>query len=331
MSSKIPDDLLPMEALAVAKLPEGKDWRYEPKWDGFRCLAHKDGKEIRLTSKSGKPLNRYFPDIVAVLEAVQCSHFLLDGELVIETEEGYSFGDLQLRLHPAASRVAKLAAEFPATFVLFDLLLDENGDTYFEAEFSKRRKQLERFFKKYLKSDRLILSQQTDSLPDAQKWLTSHKARIDGIVAKNVTDLYRPSERIMQKYKAAKTADCIVGGFRYGTNSDTVASLLLGLYDDDGKLNHVGFTSSMKDIDKVALTKKLEKLIKAPGFTGKAPGGPSRWSTERSTDWQPLKPELVVEVKYDHVSDERFRHGTKFLRWRPDKKPAQCKMEQLQK
>jgi ATP-dependent DNA ligase len=319
----------PMEALSVTALPKGKQWRYEPKWDGFRCLAHKQDGKIELVSKSGRPLNRYFPDIVALLEQVKAPQFVLDGELVIERDEGYSFGDLQLRLHPAASRVAKLVKESHATFVVFDLLVDDKGVSLVDETFTERRERLEQFYAKYLKRNFLVLSPQTASMKTANSWLKSYKKHIDGIVAKNSEETYQPGERIMQKFKQLKTADCVVGGFRYGTNSSTVASLLLGLYDAAGKLHHVGFTSSLKDIDKAALTKKLEKLITPPGFTGNAPGGPSRWSTERSGDWHPLKPELVVEVKYDHVSDGRFRHGTKFLRWRPDKAPRQCTMEQI--
>lgn len=318
-----------MEALAVSALPEGPDWVYEPKWDGFRCLAFKHNKEVTLISKSGKPLNRYFPDVVTILEKLQAPQFVLDGELVVEVDKRYSFGDLQLRLHPAASRVAQLAGEFPATLVLFDMLMDAKGVDLIQQPLAGRRLQLEAFFSKYNHSEYLLLSPQTAALKQAGKWLTSYKHHIDGIVAKNTAAPYQPGERAMQKYKQLKTADCVVGGFRYGTKSSQVASLLLGLYDADGKLNHVGFTSALKDVDKAALTSKLEKLIAPPGFTGNAPGGPSRWSTERSADWQPLKPELVVEVKYDHVSDARFRHGTKFLRWRPDKAPAQCTLEQL--
>lgn len=325
LSNKTP----PMEALLVSELPQGKAWRYEPKWDGFRCLAFKRDEKIDLISKSGKALNRYFPDVVALLEAVKAPQFVLDGELVIEKDAGYSFGDLQLRLHPAASRVATLVKETHATFVVFDLLVDDKGTSLVGKTLMERRKQLESFYAKYLKRDFLELSPQTASLKTANNWLKSYKKRIDGIVAKNSDDIYQPGERAMQKFKPLKTADCVVGGFRYGTNSKTVASLLLGLYDETGKLNHVGFTSALKDLDKIELTKKLEKLIAPPGFTGNAPGGPSRWSTERSADWQPLKPELVVEVKYDHVSDQRFRHGTKFLRWRPDKAPRLCAMEQL--
>jgi ATP-dependent DNA ligase len=322
-------DTPPMEALSVPSLSKGKAWRYEPKWDGFRCLAFRQNGTIDLMSKAGKPLNRYFPDIVALLEHVKAQQFVLDGELVIEKNKGYSFGDLQLRLHPAASRVATLVKASHATFVVFDLLVDDKGRSLVDKTFMERRAALEAFYSKYLQRDFLVLSPQTASLKTANSWLKSYRKQIDGIVAKDSTLPYKPGERAMQKFKQLKTADCVVGGFRYGTNSTLVASLLLGLYDADGKLNHVGFTSALKTVDKAALTSKLEKLIAPPGFTGNAPGGPSRWSTERSGDWQPLQPKLVVEVQYDHVSDARFRHGTKFLRWRPDKAPGQCTMEQL--
>lgn len=322
--------LSPMEAFLVDALPAGKEWRYEPKWDGFRCLAYKRGKKITLQSKSGKPLNRYFPDIVAMLLQLPAKNFVLDGELLIMRDEGYSFGDLQLRLHPAASRVAKLVAEASATFVIFDLLENEAGGNLTGKPFANRRAQLEKFHGKYGGKDKnFLLSPQTHLLKKAQGWLKMKGWRIDGIVAKNADDAYAPGDRMMQKYKVIRTADCVVGGFRYGTGSKEVASLLLGLYDDQGLLNHVGFTSSIPKDERKALTKKLEKLIAKPGFTGKAPGGPSRWSTDRSAEWQPLKPELVVEVAFDQVTDDRFRHGTKLVRYRPDKSPQQCKMEQI--
>jgi ATP-dependent DNA ligase len=321
-----------MEALLVGQLPEGREWRYEPKWDGFRCLAFKSGRGVRLRSKSGKPLERYFPDIVSVLRRLPARAFVLDGELLVKGPNGYSFSDLQMRLHPAASRVRMLAREQPATFVIFDLLESEKGKNVMSAPFSTRRGELERFWKQYCsKEPAVVLSPQTDSIGEAVKWLDSSGWYIDGIVAKRSTAAYAPGERVMQKYKAIRTADCVVGGFRYGKNSHQVGSLLLGLYDKEGRLNHVGFTSSIAKADKPSLTKTLEGLIHEPGFTGTAPGGPSRWSTERSTQWKPLSPRLVVEVSFDHVTDDRFRHGTKLLRFRPDKAPTQCTMEQLQR
>ena len=328
MSTRTP---FPMEALLVNELPEGKEWRYEPKWDGFRCLAHKRGPTVTLRSKSGRPLERYFPDIVGLLEKLAVRTFLLDGELLVEGEKGYSFSDLQMRLHPAASRVHMLAQKQPATFVIFDILKTEDDQTLMSAPLSQRRRLLEQFYETYCSKEKAIrLSPQTDSLSEAMDWLSSSGWYIDGIVAKKNTDVYVPGERVMQKYKPMRTADCVVGGFRYGKDSDEVGSLLLGLYDDAGRLNHVGFTSTIAKADKPSLTKKLERLIQEPGFTGNAPGAPSRWSTDRSTQWKPLSPKLVVEVSFDHVTDSRFRHGTKLIRFRPDKSPRQCTMEQLQ-
>jgi len=319
-----------MEARIVPALPQGAGWMYEPKWDGFRCIADKENGKVQLTSKSGKPLNRYFPDVVEMLENLSPPCFILDGEIVIARGDDYSFSDLQLRLHPAASRVRKLAAENPATYIAFDLLMSPDGKNTKSLPFARRRALLEKFFKnKAGENARLILSPQTGDDETAQSWLDSFRGRVDGIVAKNADDIYVPGERIMQKYKPLRTADCVVGGFRYGSDSPYVGSLLLGLYDDQGLLHHIGFTTTISRADKPALTKKLESLIAPPGFTGSAPGGPSRWSTERSGQWQPLKPVLVVEVSYDHVTDNRFRHGTKLIRWRPDKSPEQCRFEQI--
>jgi len=319
-----------MEALLVPRLPEGNDWRYEPKWDGFRCLAHKDDRGVTLRSKSGKPLERYFPDVVTVLTRLPVRTFVLDGELLVKGDAGYSFSDLQMRLHPAASRVKMLAEKQPATFVIFDLLETERGRHTLSLPLSERRSLLEAFWKDHCSTEQAImLSPQTDSAATAMKWLQSSGWSIDGIIAKKSTDPYLPDERAMQKYKPIRTADCVVGGFRYGKDSREVGSLLLGLYDKEGRLNHVGFTSGIAKADKPSLTKRLETLIHEPGFTGNAPGAPSRWSTERSTQWKPLLPKIVVEVSFDHVTDEHFRHGTKLIRFRPDKSPKQCTMEQL--
>ena len=328
MAARTP--ILPMEALLVGRLPEGKEWRYEPKWDGFRCLAYKRDRTVTLRSKSGKPLERYFPDVVKILQTLAVRNVVLDGELLVKGDRGYSFSDLQMRLHPAASRVNMLAQKQPATFVIFDIVETEQGTNIMSAPLSERRRVLERFWKKYCSKEKAVkLSPQTDSIAEAMKWLHSSGWYIDGIVAKKSTDAYAPGERVMQKYKLIRTADCVVGGFRYGNDSKEVGSLLLGLYDEHGHLNHVGFTSGIAKADKPSLTKQLEKLIHEPGFTGNAPGAPSRWSTERSADWKPLLPKLVVEVSFDHVTDHRFRHGTKLVRFRPDKSPRQCTMEQL--
>ena len=319
-----------MEAESVAEIPVGDEWQYEPKWDGFRCVAFKNGKEVELRSKAGQPLGRYFPDVVNALEKLSAKSFVLDGELVIPVQGKLSFDDLQLRLHPAESRVRKLADATPANLIVFDLLADEAGSLV-EDPLKQRRQKLEAFAKKHLgRSTAFRLSPATVEMKQAKAWFGGAGAALDGLIAKRVDLPYRSGLRDgMVKIKPRRTADCVVGGFRYASKNKVVGSLLLGLYDQKGKLNHVGFCSSIKAVEKAALTKRLEKLIQAPGFTGRAPGGPSRWSTERSTEWQPLKPELVVEVSFDHVTAERFRHGTGFLRWREDKRPDQCTLEQL--
>lgn len=320
--------LPPMEAKLVNDLPGGEGWQFEPKWDGFRCLVFRDGDNVELQSKALKPLGRYFPEMVAAVLALKAERFVLDGELIIPIGGALSFEALQMRLHPAESRVRKLAAETPARMMLFDCL-SETGESLLDHPLAERRTALERFTAKE-NAPSLELSPYTEDPVLAREWLEKTGGALDGVVAKRRDAPYEPGERAMLKVKQQRTADCVVGGFRYGTNSREVGSLLLGLYGDDGKLHHVGFTSSIPADEKPALTKKLEALIEPPGFTGGAPGGPSRWSTERSGDWQPLRPELVAEVKYDHVTGHRFRHGTKFLRWRPDKAPEQCRMDQLE-
>ncbi|MFN2382809.1 MAG: ATP-dependent DNA ligase [Gemmatimonadota bacterium] len=321
----------PMEAQSVEELPTGAGWQYEPKWDGFRCLAFRDGKAIQLQAKSGKPLGRYFPDVVALVAGLAPKRFVLDGEIVVPAGDRLDFDALLQRIHPAASRVQKLATETPAFLVAFDLLVDEKGNSLVEAPLSARRRALEAFAAAHLGGGAGIrLSPATRSLTVARRWLTSPGGNLDGVIAKRLDAPYGAGERTaMQKIKRYKSADCIVGGFRYSEGKPVVGSLLLGLYDDDGLLHHVGFTSGLKAAERPALTQRLKALIAPPGFTGRAPGGPSRWSTERSAEWEPLKPKLVVEVIYDHVSGGRFRHGTRLHRWRPDKAPAQCTLEQI--
>jgi ATP-dependent DNA ligase len=330
MALPIRDKLPPMEARTVDALPDGPGWQYEPKWDGFRCLVYRDGQRIGLRSKSGTLLNRYFPDLLAAIAALAAKRFVLDGEIVVPAGGKLSFSELQLRLHPAASRVAMLAEAHPARLMVFDLLLGPKGPPLLDQPLSERREALERFFSSLKKHAALALSPRTTSKQEALRWLKSRRNALDGIIAKRLAAPYRAGERdAMVKYKRQKTADCVVGGFRYGKDGEQVGSLLLGLYDRDGKLNHVGFTSAFKREDKPGLTWRLKRLMAPPGFTGRAPGGPSRWSTERSAQWEPLKPKLVVEVGFDHVTDCRFRHGTTLLRWRPDKRPDQCRMDQL--
>jgi len=319
-----------VEAKLVESLPAEPGWQYEPKWDGFRCLAFKSGDRVELRAKSGKSLTRYFPDIAISLAKAAPRQFVLDGELVIPVADSLSFDALQLRLHPAESRVRKLAAQAPAILILFDCLMDDEGKSLLAAPLTERRAILERLFAASRDAEVLRLTPYTRSIDEARHWFDSVGGTLDGIVAKRLDTAYRPGERDMLKVKRLRTADCVVGGFRYEADSKLVGSLLLGLYDEAGKLDHVGFTSAITDADRPALTSKLNALVAPPGFTGHAPGGPSRWSTERTGAWQPLKPELVVEVRYDHVTGRRFRHGTALLRWRPDKAPRQCTFDQLE-
>ena len=331
MSLKLPKKLAPMEAKSVDEIPVGDEWQYEPKWDGFRTILRRDGNKIELQSKSGQSLTRYYPDLIAAAAKIKARQFALDGEIVVPQGKVFSFDDLLQRIHPAASRVAKLSKETPALLIVFDLLADEDGKSLLKLPLDQRRVALERFAKNYLRGHKSFrLSPATTKLADAKKWLKSAGSTLDGIVAKRRDLPYQSGNRHgMQKIKNYRSADCVVGGFRYNEGKPVAGSLLLGLYDDKGLLHHVGFTSSFKAEEKPALTMKLKKLIAPPGFTGDKPGGPSRWSTKRSAEWQPLKPTLVVEVSYDHFTGGRFRHGTRLLRWRPDKSPRQCTMDQV--
>jgi ATP-dependent DNA ligase len=317
----------PMEAKSRPALPGGEGWRYEPKWDGFRCLAFKAGPKIDLVAKSGKLLNRFFPEVVERLAALPEEGFGLDGELLARDGDAFSFEVLQARLHPAESRIQRLSRETPAIFALFDMVEDTDGTDLRAQPWTARHRRLETFLKRHQNPD-LTLTPGTDERTIAEGWLADGK--LEGVVAKAVDGPYLEGERAMIKVKRARTADCVVGGFRYASDAPLVGSLLLGLYDDEGRLNHVGHTSGFAGVDKAALTRELEALRGGEGFTGRAPGGPSRWSTERSSIWEPLRPEMVVEVGFDQVSDDRFRHGTRLIRRRPDKAPDQCRMEQLE-
>ncbi len=345
----------PMEAKAVAELPKGENWAYEPKWDGFRCLAFRKGAEVLLQSKAGQPLGRYFPEMVEALAKLPAKQFVLDGEIVILQDGHLSFDDLLLRIHPAESRIRKLAKETPASYLVFDLLVDERGKSLIERPLSERREKLEELFagfephsdKKRLSgvpasgthpgktspngAPEIRLSPSVRDFKTARHWLTELAASgFDGVVAKQLDCPYARGERTaMRKIKRIRTADCVVGGFRYASKGAEVGSLLLGLYDENGLLNHVGFTSSFAAPERKKLKAILRPYMEGSGFTGHAPGGPSRWSTERSGEWERLDPKLVCEVRYDHFSGGRFRHGTKFLRWRPDKGPRSCTYQQL--
>jgi len=321
----------PMEAKSVDRLPDGPGWQFEPKWDGFRCIAYRAGDQVELSAKSGKPLGRYFPEMVALVRGLPGERFVLDGELAIPIGDTLDFDALQLRLHPAESRIRKLSRETPAIFILFDMPAGPDGEPLVQQPLHERRAALEAFFARAAPgAPALRLSPYTRHRAEAERWLAAAGGALDGVVAKRLDGPYRSGERAMLKVKRLRSADCVVGGFRYATKSREVGSLLLGLYNDSGLLDHVGFTSGFADLDRAALTVELEALRGGPGFTGNAPGGPSRWATERSTEWESLRPELVIEVRYDHISGGRFRHGTKFLRWRPDKAPRQCTFDQLQ-
>lgn len=331
MALPIPTSYAPMEARLVADLPTGGEWHYEPKFDGFRCLAFKDGDDVDLRSKAGQPFNRYFPELVAALRSLEARTFVLDGELIVPEGTSVSFDQLLMRIHPAESRVTKLAREHPALYIVFDLLVGSDGNSLVERPLAERRDALERFYKGYSGHAGLLrLAPHTTERQEADAWLHALGSGLDGLIAKRRDLPYQSGERTgMQKFKRMRTADCVVGGFRYGSKERLVGSLLLGLYNDAGLLDHVGFAANIKAGEKAELTRTLEDLVETPGFTGNKPGGPSRWSTERSGEWEPLAPRLVAEVQYDHFSGGRFRHGTKFLRWRPDKSPRQCTAEQV--
>ena len=322
---------MPMEARTVAEIPEGDGWQYEPKWDGFRCLAFRDGKSVKLQSKSGQPLERYFPELVEALLDLEAKRFVLDGEIIVPVDGALSFDDLLQRIHPAASRILKLSVERAAQLIVFDIVADEKGKSLVELPLEARRAHLEAFARRFLKrSESIRLSPATTEMPVVRKWFKAAGSGLDGVIAKRLDMSYMSGDRTgMVKVKHRRTADCVVGGFRYAEKARVIGSMLLGLYDDGGLLHHVGFTSAFTAKERSEFTPKLEKLIKPPGFTGQAPGGPSRWSTKRSTEWEPLAPKLVVEVEYDHFTNGRFRHGTKLLRWRPDKAPRQCTLDQV--
>ena len=259
---------------------------------------------------------------------------MIDGEIVIPVGKMLSFDELLLRIHPAASRVKALAAEHPAMLIVFDLLVDEKGTSLVKEPLQRATAGARGVSRRaYLAGAGAVrLSPATTQERTVKRWYASVGSALDGVIAKRLDLPYQTGERTgMQKLKQKRTADCVVGGFRYASKGTSMGSLLLGLYDDDGLLNHVGFCSAFSVEERRELTPKLEALVKAPGFTGQAPGGPSRWSTERTGEWEPLATKLVVEVEYDHFTGGRFRHGTGFLRWRPDKAPKQCTMKQVER
>ncbi len=320
----------PMETRAVARIPEGDGWSYEPKWDGFRCIAFRDGNDVELQSKSGETLTRYFPEIVEAVLKAGARQFVVDGELMVATDDGSDFDALLQRIHPAASRVRRLAQETPASFVVFDLLV-EGRSAFYERALHARRERLELFLTRNFAEDPVVrISPATQDAALAKLWLGGSLARLDGVIAKRDVAYAFGSRDAAVKIKRNYTADCVVGGFRTGSaGAGAVASLLLGLYDDEGKLHHVGFVGSMSAAERKRAAELLRPIVEPPGFTGTAPGGPSRWRRGEASEWFPVRPQIVVEVAFDHVTGHRFRHAARLLRWRPDKPPRQCTMEQL--
>ena len=343
--------VLPMLAKRVSELPVGGDWIFEPKWDGFRALVFRDGDEILIQSRDEKPLNRYFPELLEPLRSALPSRCVLDGEIVIVNNDELDFDALQLRLHPAASRVNLLSQQTPSSFVFFDLLC--RGDRDLRAEpFQARRRELELLISAALPPIHLTPATSDHSI--ASDWFRRFEgAGLDGVMAKPASGAYEPNKRVMLKVKHERECDCVVAGFRWHKKGDRtlVGSLLLGLFDDAGSLQHIGVCSSFSVEKRRALAEFLEPyrtdaLLAHPwkrwaehgtepgeavvGVPQRMPGGQSRWSQGKDLSWEPLRPELVVEVAYDHMQGSRFRHIAQFRRWRTDKKPSDCTYAQLE-
>jgi ATP-dependent DNA ligase len=317
MKLPISPPLKPQLAKSARELPAGDDWCYEPKWDGFRTIVFRDGDEVHLQSRNGKPMNRYFPDVVEQALALKAKRFVIDGEMVVTVDGIQEFDLLSQRIHPAASRVERLANETPAALVAFDLLA-EGDDSLLDLPYTERRKRLAK-----LVADPVELTPSTSDPEDAAKWLAGTG---EGVIAKQASGAYKPGERVgMVKIKRVRTADAVVFAFRFGKEPDTVGSLILGMYDDDGELHVVGHTSGFKAKEK----RELLGLL-APYRTGESgSGGPTRWKAEEDLVWEGLRPELVCEIAFDHITGQRIRHGAKFLRWRADKEPRECLVSQL--
>ncbi len=326
-------DLAPMELRAVAAIPDGPQWQYEPKWDGFRALIHRDGEHVAITSKNGQPLARYFPEIVAAVLALAGDGFSLDGELVVPVAGALSFDALQARIHPAASRVAMLARTTPAIYLAFDLLRAAGGDLVGEP-LTTRRDALDVFARGFAPAGALRLSPATRERAVVDGWFAQVGGALDGVVAKRLDLAYASGKRDGGvKIKRERTADCVVGGFRFAAGTtDRVGSLLLGLYDGAGLLDYIGFCSSFSAAERIALVTRLAPALGGAGFTGGAPGdAPSRWSRdpERDRSYVALASQFVLEVGFDQVTGGRIRHGTRPLRWRIDKDPRACTRDQL--
>lgn len=319
--------LEPMLAKAEDEIPRGEGWCYEPKWDGFRALVFKDGANVHLCSRKGLPMERYFPEIVELCQRELPFDGVVDGELIIPGAQGLDFDSLQMRIHPAASRVLKLSKEIPAGFVAFDLLAVGAEDLR-EAPFHARRKRLLELCP--VKND-LFPTPQTKDPVVARAWFDDFEgAGLDGVIARREELPYRPGERVMVKVKHGRTADCVVGGYRLGKKEGSVGALLLGMYDEQGVLHHVGHTSSFTQKQKRELVNLVKPYEGGTSFgEGRTPGGPSRWSGDKDLSWTPLRPELVCEVKFDYLQGGRFRHGATFVRWRTDKAAKDCGYDQL--
>lgn len=333
----------PMLAKLQDEIPRGDEWLYEPKWDGFRAIVFRDGDELHIESRDGRPLGRYFPEMVAPLKDSLPARCVIDGEVVIASEEGLDFDALLLRIHPARSRIELLAQQTPGSFVAFDLLALADDDLT-TTPFEERRAQLEDTLRTaildFSRSDlslfsttgsRVFLTPQSSDADEANEWFQRFEdLGLDGVIAKRKDLGYVPGERVMVKVKRRRTADCVVGGYRLSKSGDGVGSLLLGLYDDNSVLNYVGHTSSFKAIERRELLAALKELHGEGGFgAGRSPGGPSRWAHQRETGWTPVRPVLVCEVSYDRMQGERFRHATTFLRWRTDRDPRSCTFDQV--
>jgi len=317
MNLPLSPPIKPQLAKSRRDLPEGEGWCYEPKWDGFRTIVFRDGDEVHLQSRNGKPMNRYFPEIVEQALALPAERFVLDGEMVVIVDGIQEFDLLSQRIHPAASRVERLRQETPAELVAFDLLAD-GEETLLELPFTERRKRLAE-----LVADPVELTPATDDPEGAGQWLAGTG---EGVIAKESAAPYLPGERVgMVKIKRVRTADTVVVAFRFGKAEGTVGSLILGLYDKDQSLHVVGHTSSFKAKEK----RELLELLEPYRTHERGSGEPSRWKSDEELVWEGLRPELVCEVAFDHITGQRIRHGSKFLRWRTDKEPHECTLEQL--
>jgi len=346
MNLAVNPPVLPMLAKRVGELPPGDGWIFEPKWDGFRTLVFRDGDEVFLQSRDEKPLNRYFPELIDPLRAQLPERCVLDGEIVIAGKEGLEFETLQMRLHPAESRVKKLAMETPASVVFFDLLC-ERDVSLCDTPFAERRARLEAILKKA--KPPLHLTPATQDRKTAADWFNRFEgAGLDGVIAKAEAGSYEPNKRTMLKVKHERDCDCVVAGFRWHKTGEKtkVGSLVFGLYDENGNLEHVGVCASFTDVKRKELVKFLDPYRKnaldghpwrnwaeAPDVDiepHRKPGGQSRWSAGKDLSWEPLRPELVLQVAYDHMQGDRFRHTAQFRRWREDKRPRDCTFEQLE-